>query len=77
MMKLLALECYDESLDKWCRFELIDAMCGSIETMAKIQDVSQIPERPYGRYLYDNDEKSNVWFYATPPREHVRIKGDN
>ncbi len=74
MLKVATLECYDESLEKWCHFELIDALCGSIETMAKIEDESQIPAQPYGRYLYDNDPKSNVWFYASPQRKHVRIR---
>ena len=77
MFDIAILECYDEELEKWCRFELIDAMCGSIETMTKNQDESQIPDKPCGRYLYNNDENNNIWFYASPPRDHIRIRKSN
>jgi len=77
MFGTAVLECYVEDLEKWCKFELIDTLYGSIETMVKIQDESQLPEQLYGRYLYNNDPKSNVWFYVSPIRSHVRIRRED
>jgi hypothetical protein len=70
----LELQYHDESIDKWCAFELCGTMAGSIEKIVKITDKSQILDEPYGRYLYDNNTSSNVWFYVTTSKDKIRLR---
>lgn len=70
----LELQYHDESVNQWCAFELCGTVAGSIEKIVKIMDKSQIPDEPYGRYLYNNDASSNVWFYITTNKEKIRLR---
>ena len=70
----LDLEYYDDDEDKWCPFKLCMTVIGSIEGTVKITDMSQVPLKPYGRYLYNNDYASNIWFYITTSRDKIRLR---
>ena len=73
----IELEFYDSDTEIWCEFKEIISYVGAIEKKKFTYSLDKLPEKVYGRYLYENNKENNLWFYGKIKTTLLRVKNQH
>ena len=73
----IEIEYNDPDTKIWSEFKQINSYVGAIEDKKLTYSLNELPNIVYGRYLYENDKKHNLWFYSKVDKNLLRVKNNH